>query len=162
MSQLFAFLISRFRPYLSTLAVLVFVLVVVAVVYYAYQYIVKPKTEANKFKDVANNGPSDDVVTIYMFHVDWCPHCKRAMPQWELFQTEYNGQTVNGTKVSCQAVDCTNTDDTEVQAIMDKYNVKQYPTVIAILGSSNLRIDFDGKVKKEHLEQFVQSVTAKH
>jgi len=35
MSQLFAFLISRFRPYLGTLAVLLFVLVVVAVVYYA-------------------------------------------------------------------------------------------------------------------------------
>jgi hypothetical protein len=49
----------------------------------------------------------------------------------------------------------------QVQAVMNKYGVKQYPTVIAVMGGSDLRIDYEAKVKKEHLEKFVMSITSK-
>jgi len=161
MSQLLALLYNRFKPYFPAIYTVAIVAILFAIFYYVYTYVYLPKMDGAKFADVANASPTDKEVTIYMFHVDWCPHCKKALPEWNMFSDEYNGKSVNGCRINCKEIDCTNTDDVQVQAVMDKYGVKQYPTVIAVMGGTDLRIDYDAKVKKDHLEKFVYSITSK-
>ena len=124
-----------------------------------------PSKEANKFKNVANASATGNAITIFMFHVDWCPHCKKAMPEWQMFRDEYHGKQVNGYQISCIDLDCTNANEPTIKTAMDKYGIKQYPTVLALVPDSNgteVRVDYDARVKKVNLEKFVISVSTEH
>lgn len=139
----------------------VVVLVIFAIVgYYSYVSIMDNKTNADvKFSDVANNGTEVGEVDIKFFFVDWCPYCKTAMPEWQSFCDEYRGKTVNKYKISCsrEGTNCTNDDSPEIKAMMAKYEIQSYPTVI--LFRDNKKYDFDAKVTKNALETFIQTVT---
>lgn len=114
------------------------------------------------FKDVANSNPNGRLITVYMFHVDWCPHCKKAMPEWDLFSDHYNTTSLNGYQIECRDVDCTNTDDPVVKRLIEKYELKQYPTIIGVMPDSkgkDTRVDYDAKVKKQYLDKFLTSLT---
>ena len=141
------------------------VAIIVAIVYYAYAHIYVPKKKNAAFKDVANANPSGRTITIMMCHVDWCPHCKRALPEWKMFSTEYNGKQVSGYRIECKEYDCTNSEDPTISKILEEYKIKQYPTVIALVPSANgkeLRVDFDAKVLKKNLETFVISAATEN
>ena len=140
---------------------LLFVLVV-GVGYYVYNNIYLPYKKEKVFKDVANSNPTGRTITIFMFHVDWCPHCKKAMPEWQMFSDHYNGTSLNGFQIECREVDCTKSDDPTVKSLVDKYSLKQYPTVIGVVPGQKgkeTRVDYDAKVKKQYLDQFVTSLT---
>ena len=146
-------------------AVVAVIAIIIAIIYYAYSRIYVPKKKDAVFKDVANANPTGRVITVMMCHVDWCPHCKRALPEWNMFSTEYNGKQVNGYKIECRDYDCTNADDPKIAKILDEYKIKQYPTVIAIFPSTDgkeLRVDFEAKVLKKNLETFVISVATEN
>ena len=135
---------------------------VVVICYYVYNNIYLPKIGNSVFNDVANANTTGRTIMIFMFHVDWCPHCKKALPEWNMFSDQYNGKSLNGYQIDCKEVDCTNTDDPNVKNLVDKYSLKQYPTILAILPSANgkeTRVDYDAKVKKEYLDKFVASLT---
>jgi len=138
---------------------------VVAVFYYVYKNVYLPKKENSVFKDVANANTTGRTITIFMFHVDWCPHCKKALPEWNMFSDQYNGKSLNGYQIDCKAVDCTNTDDPNVKGLVDKYSLKQYPTILATvpgLKGKETRVDYDAKVKKDYLDKFVTSLTTEN
>lgn len=140
---------------------LLFVLAI-GVGYYVYNNIYLPNKKDAVFKDVANANPNGKTITIYMFHVDWCPHCKKAMPEWQMFSDQYNGKSMNGYQIECKELDCTKSDDPQVKSMVEKYNLKQYPTIIGVVPIQNgkeTRVDYDAKVKKQYLDQFVTSLT---
>ena len=140
----------------------VFLALVVGVCYYVYTSIYLPKMQTRKFQDVANASSSNGGITIFMFHVDWCPHCKKALPEWQMFSDQYSGTSLNGYQIECREVDCTNSEDQRTKEMVDKYKLQQYPTIIAIVPGSQgkeVRIDYDAKVKKEYLDKFVTSIT---
>jgi len=138
--------------------------VVVAIIFglmgkYAYdQYY--PQTissEKNQFDDVANANMRDDEAIIYFFHVKWCPHCKTALPEWSKFQIEYNGKMVNNCLIKCIDMDCT--DETpEITHLINDFQIDSYPTVKMI--KNNQKIEFDSKITKDTLEQFVNTMTS--
>jgi hypothetical protein len=68
--DVFRRLISPYYYYIISIIVLILFL---SVTYYAYNNIYK-KSEPNKFKDVANANRRNKEVTVFFFHVDWCPH----------------------------------------------------------------------------------------
>ena len=121
--------------------------------YYGYKYVVA--RQANKFKNVANVNNRGLPIDVYMFSADWCPHCKAAKPDWMAFCDEYDGQEINGFTVTCHTIDCT--DDplpSSVQTLCDKYNKeRQFPTVTLVKNGQT--IDFDAKITKSSLEQFI-------
>lgn len=165
MSALLNLLYFRFKRYFPTIYTALAIVLVVAVCYYVYQYIYLPKKETRVFQDVANASTSGRTITIFMFHVDWCPHCKKALPEWNMFSEQYNGKGSNGYQIECKAVDCTNSDDPEVKGLIDKYSLKQYPTIIATIpgpGGKETRVDYDAKVKKTYLDQFISSLTTEN
>ena len=165
MSAFLNLLYSRFKQNVQMLYAAIAFIVIFSAAYYIYNYIYVPNQKNAQFSNVANANPNGQVVTIYMFHVDWCPHCKKAMPEWQMFSDEYNGKVLNGFQISCIDVDCTDTSDAKVKAATDKYSVKQYPTIIAVVpgqGGKENRVDYDAKVKKANLEKFVMSVSTEH
>ena len=165
MSALLNLLYFRFKRYLPMFYSILFFLLVIIVCYYVYKNVYLPKNKNRKFQDVANSKPVQGGITIFMFHVDWCPHCKKALPEWKMFSDQYNGTTLNGYQIECKEVDCTKSDDPNIKNMLDKYELKQYPTIIAMVPSSSgkdKRVDYDAKVKKDYLDKFVVSVTTEN
>ena len=143
----------------------IFFAIVVAICYYVYTYIYLPSKKDAVFQDVANANPTGRTITIFLFHVDWCPHCKKALPEWQMFSDQYNNTSLNGYQIECREVDCTKSDDPTVKLLVDKYSLKQYPTVVAVVPGSNgkeIRVDYEAKVKKQYLDQFAMSLTTEN
>jgi thiol-disulfide isomerase/thioredoxin len=110
----------------------------------------------NHYRDVANTPNREEEIEIYMFSVDWCAHCKKAKPDWIAFQNQYNGTVVKGFTIKCVTIDCTNDSDESTQQYIMKYGITSYPTVIAL--RNNEKVDFDAKITKSSLDQFLQSL----
>lgn len=163
MSALLNLIYFRLKRYLPMLSMVLVIGLGLVLFYYAYNRIYLPTKDKNVFKDVGNSDTNGRAITVFMFHVDWCPHCKKSLPEWGMFSDQYNGKSLNGYQIDCKIVDCTNTDDPTVKGLVDKYSLKQYPTIIAVMPGSNgkeNRIDYDAKVKKEYLNKFVTSLTS--
>jgi len=152
--------IQRFiKPYNRYILILFLVLVFVTFSVFLYFRYVSPKIQTKKFKDVVNEPNRVSSATIYFFHVDWCPHCIKAKPEWDKFTDKYNGKTINGHTLKTIDIDCTkdNKGDPKTQDIIQKNNIKSYPTVkMSIDGGET--IELDSKINENSLEQFVNSV----
>jgi len=111
-----------------------------------------------KYKDVPNN--ATNTVVIKFFHVDWCPHCKRALPEWQSFCSKYDRKEINGHMVECEGgengTDCTNTEDPVVNKIIQDNNIEHYPTVKMVKGGDT--IEFEGKITNKNLEKFMNAI----
>ena len=137
------------------LFVVLILIIFIWISYYAYQNLYAKK-KANKFADVANANRRTKDVNIYLFHVDWCPHCKKALPEWNSFKSIYDNKEVNGYTVKCIDINCTD-ETAEVANIINSYGIESYPTVKMVKDQDT--IEFDSKITKTALEQFVTMMT---
>ena len=112
-------------------------------------------TEYHANRENASKSEGNKKASVLFFSAQWCPHCQKAKPEWENFKGEYEGKVINGYTLVFTDYDCTE-ETPENEAIMKKYNIEGFPTVKLI--KDNQIIDFDANVKKETLEQFVNSV----
>lgn len=97
----------------------------------------------------------DKSVDLYLFYTEWCPHCKKAKPEWETLKNNYSGnKTVNGYKINFVEVDCDANPD-----MANKFKVEGYPTIKMIKG--NQIIEFDAKPDVKNLEEFLTTVLSK-
>ena len=150
-------LLTRYiRPHYKTILFLSFFILFAVVGYLAYSRFF-PTIEQNKFKDVANANRRNKDVSILFFHVDWCPHCKTAQPEWNRFVSQMNGKEVNGYVVNCVDMDCTNDKDSSISSMINKYNIESYPTIKMLKDESV--IEFQSKITTETLNAFVNSMT---
>jgi thiol-disulfide isomerase/thioredoxin len=157
MSRIVDTILNYVRPYFFIIFVLcIFILFSVAG-YYGYQKYTKSIAEKTKFSDVANANRTNKTATIYMFHVDWCPHCVKALPEFEKFKTAYDGQQINGYKLKCIAVNCTDDEKDDITATIKKYNIQSYPTVKLVIDGGET-IEFDSKITQKSLHTFVTTV----
>ncbi len=103
------------------------------------------------------SGQQDKQVDLMMFTVDWCPHCKTAKPEWDIFCEAYHGKKVHGTVINCIHYDCTNDENPEIEELLSKYKIEGFPTIKLRRENGDI-IEYDAKVKYPILEQFVQTV----
>lgn len=143
----------------------VIILLILATLY-AYNYYYLPTQTNKKFKDISNDSAgasktynSGTSVNIHIFTAQWCPYCTKAKPEWNSFKSKYDGKVHNGYTIHCIEHDCTNNKDPDVKKIVDKYDIKGYPTV-KMEKDGNV-IDFDAKVSVDGLSQFVENVVKK-
>ena len=61
---------------------------------------------------------------IVYYYVTWCPHCKKATPEWESVKKEFDDKEVNGTTIHFEDVNCEKNSD---RADTDK--IEAYPTI---------------------------------
>ena len=115
------------------------VVLLVLVVYYVRQ---------NNEGFDADNSPKCDV---YIFVADWCPHCKNAKPAIEEVKNEPPANTV---------VNVVNEKDENSRELMNKYNIKGFPTVVA---EANGNVEEMNKaLNAENINNFVKELKAKN
>ena len=96
-------------------------------------------------------GPGDKSAQLYLFKVDWCPHCKSAKPIFDGVEKELNGRPINGYVVSFKTVDCEAEPD-----MADKFKVEGYPTIKLIKNGEV--IEYDAKPNKDKILEFLDTV----
>ena len=160
MSALIRFINSKLKPYTTIIIVVFMILVISLVGMYMYKNGKLFKTKKNDFKDVANtNDKANNKMLVYLFTVDWCPHCVKAKPEWMAFQKEKDGKTVNNCLIECKGINCTNEEDNIAKSLIAQYHIESYPTVFII--KNDIRYDFDSKVTSTSLNKFVEFVSEK-
>jgi thiol-disulfide isomerase/thioredoxin len=106
------------------------------------------------YSNAPNSGAAEPpVATIRMFKVDWCPHCKKAQPDFQAVKDEYNGKVVNGYKLNLVVVDG---EDSANEALVNEHKVQGYPTVVLTKDGKN--IEYDAKVDKPTLVKFINTM----
>ena len=164
MSSTVDLLLSYVRAYYFRIMIVVLFVVFVIAGFYAFKQFYPSVTSTNKFKDVANITPTGKEITITMYHVDWCPHCKKALPGWKQFTDEYNGKNVNGSKIVCVDLDCTDNKDPKIKNLLEKEPViDSFPTVRGVMVGNDgkeINIQYKSKITKDNLEKFVLSISS--
>lgn len=126
--------------------------------YYLYKYLSKKYNTGYKANSEHINSNSDSnsngECEILLFTANWCPHCRAAKPIWEEVKNEYKDKTINGQTIVFTDVDCTN-ESPDVSKMMDQYKIEGFPTIKLI--KNGQVIEFDAKVTKANLEQFINT-----
>lgn len=176
MANFITYLDTVFKPYYKYMMIFFLFLVFITVARFAYQTSFVKVDKNQKTANVANANNLKPISAVYFFHVDWCPHCVKAIPEWNAFVEIYNNKEVNGYLVQCYDIDCTDDngeaviqfdpkDETptkisptpiKIAQLVKKYNIDSYPTIK--LTKDDVVVDFEAKVTKQNLIQFVNSV----
>lgn len=153
----FKYAASSYSKYI--IVVIVFIIFILIGKYVYDSYFAK---KDSKFKDVANAASESSVAEIYFFNVDWCPHCKTALPVWQEFCEDNDGKMFGNYLLKCvggkAGTNCTKDDDPSISAIITKFNIEGYPTVKIVKDGE--QIEYGTKISKETLEQYVNAVLA--
>jgi hypothetical protein len=142
------------RPYYYYIIAFVVFVIFAYFAHYGYTQFYAKKA-ANKYANVSNANRRNKEVTILFFHVDWCPHCKKALPAWNTFSQQFNGKEVNGYVVKCVDMDCT-TESSDIARAINTYKIESYPTIKMLKDQQT--IEFDSKITTSSLEQFVNTM----
>jgi thiol-disulfide isomerase/thioredoxin len=145
----FSKMMGNYKTFLMIL--LVSIIFIIAAIYTYKQYVTprtNPSYVANK-EYIAESDPSN-VVDLYFFYTNWCPHCKTAKPIWSSFKDEIGENKVKGYKINFIEVDCE-----KETSVADKFNVVGYPTIKLIKG--NEIVEYDAKPDKATLLEFLES-----
>jgi thiol-disulfide isomerase/thioredoxin len=145
------------KPYNFYILVGFVVTIFALIAYFGYKRYAMQYIDGKEFKDVANANRRSVEANVYFFHVDWCPHCVKAKPQWELFNTAYNGSTINGYKIITHSIDCNADLDDNMKDLIETYKIESYPTVKLIIDGEPA-VELDSKITKETLVMFVKEV----
>lgn len=137
----------------------IIVLIFVVSAYFLYRNYANPSNSEtitdDIYEEMDNNDGSE--AELMLFHVDWCPHCKTALPEWEKLKQEYANKKVNGHKIIFMEYNCTEESE-ETTKKMETYKIEGFPTIK--LKVEGRVIEFDAKVTKSNLEQFLATALA--
>ena len=149
-------------PRKSMFWIIFVVILLIGAAIYGYYTFYLPGAISRNFNDLSNKRPIPNGqggggdVLIYFFHVDWCPHCKTAAPEWKTFSSNYNDDEKNGYTIRCIDMDCTNDKDPAVQEMIQRYAIEGYPTIKMVKDGKT--IDFDAKVTENNLKKFLENM----
>jgi thioredoxin-related protein len=120
-------------------------------------YVFPIKSFFNKRNNNENNEfkPVKDELHLNMFHVDWCPHCKNALPKWNNTKNKFKDELVNGYSVKFTDINCTS-EDTNVTELINKYGIDSFPTIIMLKKNGDVA-EFDAAVTEHTLTEFIQA-----
>lgn len=141
------------KKFMGYLLLAVFFIVLAQQVYNRY---VKSNNNSSYYEGYSSNTSNDveqPVATIRMFKVDWCPHCKKALPEFQSVQNEYDGKTINGYKLKLMVVDG---EDPANESIVNSFKIQGYPTVVLTKDGKN--IEYEAKVSKTTLQEFINTM----
>lgn len=141
---------------------IVIVLVIIAAIGAIFYYIIKNDMipGLNKFFSSAHGttpapdgiGSNDDkVAQLFLFKVEWCPHCKTAKPVFDEVEKDLGGRQINGYNVVFKTVDCEADPD-----LADKFKIEGYPTIKMV--KDGQVIEYDAKPEKDKIKEFLSTV----
>ena len=148
-------LYDQVKPYLKPALILFLILLFSVIAYYGYQKFYATPKAKQQITDVANS-TYDKKIYIQYFHVDWCPHCKKADPEWATFSDQFDGKVIKGYTIKCIDNNCTNDEDDSIADLLQRYSIDSFPTV-KMEKDGNI-INFDSRITSTSLGKFVDSV----
>jgi len=158
MSKFIELIYNRYIKRYERLILVLFVLSVFIIAsYFGYYYFYTQKKNVKKFDDIPNTNTRSRTANITFFHVDWCPHCKTALPTWSQFSDKYNNTVVNDYLIVCNKVNCTDDNDSNIATTISKYNIESYPTIKMMIDSK--QYEFDTKITFNSLKEFITVTT---
>uniref|UniRef100_A0A6C0KMK1 Thioredoxin domain-containing protein n=1 Tax=viral metagenome TaxID=1070528 RepID=A0A6C0KMK1_9ZZZZ len=93
--------------------------------------------------------------SMVLFYADWCGHCKKFMPEWNKLSSLWNDKSDKNVKM--MKVNCGNASEDKTQAdIMEKYNIKGYPTILVF--ENGTATEYSGGRKSSELEEYLNSL----
>jgi len=140
------------------LPIIIGVIAISVIIWFIYSYAIKKSNvgfKPNSEHILQNSGGSSNECEILIFSTTWCPHCKKALPEWKKFSTTYNNKEINGYKLRCMDIDCTK-ETSDITEYINKYKIDSYPTVKLIRDGDT--VDFDSKITNTSLEKFVNTM----
>ena len=117
--------------------------------YITYQFIYNKNINKKKFIPNKEFGPEDKTKgDLYLFYVDWCPHCKKSTKIWNQIKKQYIGEELelNFIKVNCE----------ENKGMATKFNITEYPTVILVINDK--KYVYDADLNEATLYRFLKAV----
>ena len=179
MSNIITYIYERSRKYHFALMVAFIVAIFIGASYYVYTKMYLQKKKEQKHADIANSTDRKAVAEIYFFHAEWCPHCVKAKPEWDQFKRQYDKFEINEYMIRCYEINCTDdTGDTILEKdpsiksgdnntgitptkiktadLIRKFGIDSYPSIK--MKKDDYTVDFDAKITKSSLEQFVNTV----
>jgi len=167
--NILTYIYEKTRSFRFQILVCTLIIIFSIVAYYVYNNYLSNKQSMKPYSDVANTMEESNIVQIYFFHAEWCPHCRIAYPEWTKFITTTNGQKINGYLVQCVEVNCTGDNGeitqsnvgisatpVETAELIHKFNIDSYPTIKMVKG--NETIEFDAKITESSLQKFVNTL----
>lgn len=138
------------------LGIVLAVLSIIATAVYAYVTYVRP--DLNPFYQenselLASNDSATKMAKLTMYHVDWCPHCKKAIPIWEDAKEKIKNRVVNNVEVVLDDVNCTS-ETPEIKEILARHSIEGYPTIL-LHKPNGETAHFDSKPDVNLLSDFV-------
>jgi thiol-disulfide isomerase/thioredoxin len=141
------------KPYKRIILIVCLVILFVSVSMIGYRWYIQPAVNKKNTDDVANSNRRNQTADIFFFHADWCPHCKKAEPEWAQFRAKYDNQSVNNYTIHCIDINCTDPDNASAKLAIDKFGVEHFPTVKMV--KDDYTVDFDAKISADSLDKFV-------
>ena len=80
--------------------IVAFIFIVAAVYTYRKYVIPRLNTQYVSNREFVNEDDVIDTADLYLFYTTWCPHCKKAKPEWERLKTKIGENPVNGVKIN--------------------------------------------------------------
>ena len=97
-------------------------------------------------------GANDDkVAQLYLFKVDWCPHCKQAKPIFDEAEKNPGNKDYHGYTVVFKTVDC----EAEPE-LADKFKIEGYPTIKLV--KDGQVFEYDAKPDTEKIGEFLETM----
>jgi thiol-disulfide isomerase/thioredoxin len=123
--------------------------------YFYYINYIKPSKEVYTINQEGQENEGRKEAELMFFHVDWCPHCKTAQPEWDELVSQYKDRQINGYTVIFRDINCTE-ETAEIESMIDKFKIEGYPTIKLI--KDGQIIDYDAKPTKETMTEFLNTV----
>lgn len=146
---------SFIDKYGYVLGMFALVLVLAGCSYLYYMYYIKQSKEVYTINQEGQGGEGRKEAELMFFHVDWCPHCKTAQPEWDELVSQYKDRQINGYTVVFRDINCTD-ETAEIESMIDKFKIEGYPTIKLV--KDGQIIDYDAKPTKETMAEFLNTV----
>jgi thiol-disulfide isomerase/thioredoxin len=178
MANLYTYVDSLLKPYYKYIVVFIVLFLFVLLARFVYRKYFLKGNNNKKFSNVANANNAKPIMAIYFFHVEWCPHCVKAQPEWDNFKNQHHNTVVNGYLLQCYDINCTDDNGDEViqydnssdvlittnipptpikiSELIKKYEIDSYPTIK--LTKDDIVVEYDAKITKDSLTKFINSV----
>lgn len=118
--------------------------------FFGYKWFIQPTIENLGGADIANDNRRVSDAKILFFYANWCPHCKKAKPDWDQFNSDYNNTEMGFYKIVNEQIDCTEGTDSRIQ----EYAIDGYPTIIMV--KDGKRINYDARITYDNLKKFAE------
>lgn len=135
----------------TTVAIVAGVLIFLFLKKYHLAELVRSKLMNPNREYIPEEASVDNYATLYMFYASWCPHSKKAMPEWKRFKRRMQADVKRHNALSFEEVDG---DDEGSASVRKSFGIEAFP-LVRMEANGKVYV-FEGKITESNLVSFVE------